>query len=51
MDKTLLKQKIVEWEKACDFFAAPSIVKLLDKEEKEAIDFLSSYWRDKEFDK
>jgi FKBP-type peptidyl-prolyl cis-trans isomerase FklB len=51
MDKTLLKQKIVEWEKACDFFATPNIVKLLDKEEKEAIVFLSNYWRDKEFDK
>ena len=51
MDKTLLKQKIAEWEKACDFFALPEIVKLLDKDEKEAIVFLSTYWRDKEFDK
>lgn len=51
MDKTLLKQKIAEWEKACNFFAAPDIVKLLDKEEKEAIVFLGNFWRDKEFDK
>ena len=51
MDKTLLKQKIVEWEKACEFFAAPEIVKQLDKDEKDAIVFLSNFWRDMEFDK
>lgn len=51
MDKTLLKQKILEWEKACAFFATPEIEKQLDKEEKEAVVFLSNFWRDKEFDK
>lgn len=51
MDKTLLKQKIAEWEKACDFFASPAIAKQLDKDEKEAIVFLCNFWRDKEFDK
>ncbi|MBO7317307.1 MAG: hypothetical protein J6U43_01115, partial [Bacteroidales bacterium] len=51
MDKTLLKQKIAEWEKACDFFASPTISQQLDKEEKEAIEFLRYFWRDNEFDK
>ncbi len=51
MDKTLLKQKVAEWEKACSFFATPDIVKQLDKDENEAIVFLSNFWRDKEFDK
>ena len=51
MDKTLLKQKIDEWNKACDYFARPDIQKLLSDEEQRSIVFLRSFWESKEFDK
>lgn len=51
MDKTLLEQKIAEWNKACEFFASPEINKLLANEEKAAIKFLSDFWKNSEFNK
>lgn len=51
MDKTLLKQKIAEWNKACEFFARPDIQKHLADEEKAAIKFLSEFWKNSEFNK
>lgn len=51
MDKTLLKQKIDEWNKACEFFARPDIQKLLADDERRSIIFLRSFWESKEFDK
>lgn len=49
MDITLLKQKVTEWNKALDFFAKPEIKKSLANEEKKAIEFLTEYWRNNEF--
>lgn len=51
MDKTLLKQKIAEWGKACEYFASPDIQKQLADEEKSAIKFLVEFWKNNEFDK
>lgn len=51
MDKTLLEQKISEWNKACEFFESPDVLSLLTDEEKEAIPFLVNFWKNHEFDK
>lgn len=51
MDKTLLIQKIAEWNKACEFFSSPEIIQQLDKDEKEAIEFLCRFWKENEYDK
>ncbi len=51
MDKTLLKQKIDEWNNACDFFIRSDVRALLAKEEIEAIVFLQNFWKEKEYNK
>ncbi len=51
MDITLLKQKVNEWKKACEYFARPDIQELLSNEEKSAIKFLMEHWETGEFNK
>lgn len=51
MDKILLKQKVNDWKKACDYFSDPAVLKMLATEEKEAIKFLIDFWRTHEFNK
>ena len=49
MDQILLNQKLADWDKACRYFATQSIQDQLSNEEKQAVTFLTTYWRDKEF--
>ncbi len=51
MDRTLLEQKINEWNKACEFFEQSNVQLLLTDEEKTAVSFLINYWKYNEFDK
>lgn len=51
MDKTLLEQKISEWNKACEFFECPDVQLLLTDEERDAVSFLIGFWKNCEFDK
>lgn len=49
MDKILLNQKLVDWNKACRYFASTDILAQLSNEEKQAVAFLTTFWRDQEF--
>ncbi len=51
MDQTLLRQKVNDWKKACEYFSSPGVQKMLATEERDAIAFLVDFWRTQEYNK